>query len=235
MRKKHFQHAACARARAVPSAPKRNRSHSARVCVYSGRPRVLFSSPHATDDLGKSNWGSYNALGGARVVRVGCAYTSDRSGSRIEIASRARASICVCVLYFSPLEALNASSTPPGCCLAINDTAAGSTPALDTRAGVRWVRGRGGRGRVGRSVRAGNGGGALVLPALKRTRRSPGVQVPACPRSRTPSSSCQARQDKPRQSTVKTRPSWNVIPQLRIPGTVPGGYSEYPDPPRGGF
>ena len=31
---------------------------------------------------------------------------------------------------------------------------------------------------------------------------------------------------------VKTQPLWRVIPQLRIPGTIPGGY---PDPLTGGF
>ena len=28
---------------------------------------------------------------------------------------------------------------------------------------------------------------------------------------------------------------WRVILRLRIPGTVPGGYPEYPDQLRGGF
>ena len=36
-------------------------------------------------------------------------------------------------------------------------------------------------------------------------------------------------------TTVKTQPLCGVIPRLRMPGTVPGGYPEYPDPLRGDF
>ena len=36
-------------------------------------------------------------------------------------------------------------------------------------------------------------------------------------------------------TTVIKQPLCGVIPRLRIPGTVPGGYSEYPDPLRGEF
>ena len=36
-------------------------------------------------------------------------------------------------------------------------------------------------------------------------------------------------------ATVKQQPLCGVIPRLRIPGTIPGGYPGYPDQPRGGF
>ena len=33
----------------------------------------------------------------------------------------------------------------------------------------------------------------------------------------------------------QTDTQWRVILHLRIPGSIPGGYPEYPDPLRGGF
>ena len=36
-------------------------------------------------------------------------------------------------------------------------------------------------------------------------------------------------------ATVRKQPQCGVIPRLRIPGIVPGGYPEYPDPLRGDF
>ena len=36
-------------------------------------------------------------------------------------------------------------------------------------------------------------------------------------------------------TTAKRQPQWRVILYLRIPGTIPGGYPEYPDQLRDGF
>ena len=59
------------------------------------------------------------------------------------------------------------------------------------------------------------------------SRPQPPPPAPLPPQSRFP--------DPHVTTTVTKQPLWRVIPHLRIPGTIPGGCPDYPDPLRGGF